>query len=171
MLKTTIITMHSFYGLFSWYQKGKTRLGLNEARDDVVVGCSGVSWTICKQSAPCCRQITTPTPHYSILQAACPSRRPTNSINALKTQSKPKTSRYSNGSDKTHRRRTTRSIVFASRHQRVFLPSNAWFYGHAQVFNKTASGSAQPFCRTRSYAQLPPNPARRSAFLGPDTLT
>jgi len=27
---------------------------------------SGISWTICKQSAPCCRLITTPTPHHSI---------------------------------------------------------------------------------------------------------
>ena len=27
---------------------------------------SGVSWTICKQSAPCFRQITTPAPHHSI---------------------------------------------------------------------------------------------------------
>ena len=27
---------------------------------------SGISWTICKQSAPCSRQITTPTPHHSI---------------------------------------------------------------------------------------------------------
>jgi len=29
-------------------------------------GCSGISWTICKQSAPRCRQITTLTPHQSI---------------------------------------------------------------------------------------------------------
>ena len=27
---------------------------------------SGVNWTICKQFAPCSRQITTPTPHHSI---------------------------------------------------------------------------------------------------------
>ena len=27
---------------------------------------SGISWTICKQSAPRSRQITTPTPHRSI---------------------------------------------------------------------------------------------------------
>jgi len=27
---------------------------------------SGISWTICKQSAPRSRQITTPTPHHSI---------------------------------------------------------------------------------------------------------
>jgi len=50
----------------SHYQKGKTSLDLNEARDDGVLGCSGISWTICKQSAPRFRQITTPTPHHSI---------------------------------------------------------------------------------------------------------
>ena len=27
---------------------------------------SGISWTICKQSAPHSRQISTPTPHHSI---------------------------------------------------------------------------------------------------------
>jgi len=31
-----------------------------------VLGCSGISWTICKQSAPHSRQTTTPTPHHSI---------------------------------------------------------------------------------------------------------
>jgi len=30
------------------YQKGKTSLDLNEARDDEVWGCSGIRWTICK---------------------------------------------------------------------------------------------------------------------------
>jgi len=50
-----------FNGLFSrttWvsrYQKGKASLDLNEARDDGALGCSGISWTICKQSAPRCR--------------------------------------------------------------------------------------------------------------------
>ena len=63
--------MHPFNGLFSrttWvsrYQKGKTSLDLDDARDDGVWGCSGISWTICKQSAPCSRWITTPTPHHS----------------------------------------------------------------------------------------------------------
>jgi len=47
---------------------------------------SGISWTICKQSTPCFRQITTPRPHYSVLQAGCSSSRPTNSIKALKAQ-------------------------------------------------------------------------------------
>ena len=44
-------------GLFSrttWlsrYPKGKASLDLNEAKDDGVSGCGGISWTICKQSA------------------------------------------------------------------------------------------------------------------------
>jgi len=48
------------------YQKGKTSLDLSETRHDGVWGCSGISWTICKQSAPHNRQITTLTPHRSI---------------------------------------------------------------------------------------------------------
>jgi len=52
--------------LASQYQKGKTSLDLNEATDDVVSVCSGISWTISKQSAPLSRQITMPTPHHSI---------------------------------------------------------------------------------------------------------
>jgi len=40
---------------------------------------SGISWTICKQSAPRCRQITTPTPHHSVFLRpdALPSAQPT----------------------------------------------------------------------------------------------
>jgi len=55
-------------GLFSmttWvsrYQKDKFSLNLNEERDGGVWGCSSISWTVCKQSAPRCKQITTPTP-------------------------------------------------------------------------------------------------------------
>ena len=66
------IPLHPFNGLFSRttlvsrYRKGKTSLDLNEARDGGVLACSGISWTICKQSAPCCRQITTSTPHHRI---------------------------------------------------------------------------------------------------------
>jgi len=45
---TTTTTLHPFNGLFSrttwvsWYQKGKTSLDLNDARDDGVLGCSGI---------------------------------------------------------------------------------------------------------------------------------
>ena len=81
---TTLLLLHPFNSLFpstttvSWYQTGKTSLDLNEARADEVWGCSDISWTICKQSAPRCRQITTSTPHHSVLQAGCSSRCPTN---------------------------------------------------------------------------------------------
>jgi len=67
-----LLLLHPFNGLFysttsiSRLQKGKTSLDLNEARSDGVLGCSGISWTICKQSAPLSRQITTPTSHRSI---------------------------------------------------------------------------------------------------------
>ena len=67
-----LLLLHPFDGIFSRttgvsrYQKGKTSLDINEARDDGVLGCGGISWTICKQSAPRSRQIITPTPHHSI---------------------------------------------------------------------------------------------------------
>ena len=51
----------------SRYQRGRTSLDLNEARDDGVLGCSDISWSICAQSAPHSRQTTTPTPHHSII--------------------------------------------------------------------------------------------------------
>jgi len=46
---------------------------------------SGISWAICK-SAPRSRQIATPAPHHSFLQAGCPSCHPTNSVKALKAR-------------------------------------------------------------------------------------
>ena len=69
---THTLGCHPFNGFFSrttWvsrYQKGKTSLDLNEARDYRVWDGSGISWTICKQPAPRFRQITTPTPHHSM---------------------------------------------------------------------------------------------------------
>ena len=48
----------------SLYQKGKTSLDLNEARDDGVWDGSGISWTICKQSAPRSTQITSSLNFY-----------------------------------------------------------------------------------------------------------
>ena len=71
MLLLLLLLLYSFNGLYSrttWasrYQKDKTSLDLNEAKDDEVLGCSGISWTICKQSAPRSRQITTSTSHHS----------------------------------------------------------------------------------------------------------
>jgi len=67
-----LLILHPFNGLFStttWvgqYQKGKTSLDLNEARDDGVWGCSDISWTTRKQSAPRSSQITTPTTRHRI---------------------------------------------------------------------------------------------------------
>ena len=56
-----LLLLHPFNGLFcrtTWesrYQKGQTNLDLS----DGVLGCSGISWTICKQSAPRCRHTNT----------------------------------------------------------------------------------------------------------------
>jgi len=47
------------------FQIKYTEAILSQARDDGVLGCSGISWTICKKSAPRSRQITTPTRHHS----------------------------------------------------------------------------------------------------------
>jgi len=77
--------LHPFNGLFfrtTWvsrHQKGKTSLDLNEARDDGVWDGSDISWTICKQPAPRCRQIATPTSHHSIIYMpdALPDAQPT----------------------------------------------------------------------------------------------
>ena len=88
------LLLHPFSCLFSrttWvrqYQKGKTSLDLNEARDLGFGDGTGISCTIRKQSAPLSRQITTPTPHHLILQAACSSWCLTNSVKALKENSR-----------------------------------------------------------------------------------
>jgi len=66
----------------SRYQKGKTNLDFTEARD------SEWQWhqlAVCK-SALSSRQITMPAPHYSFLQAGCPSCHPTNIVKALKAK-------------------------------------------------------------------------------------
>jgi len=61
------------------YQKGKTSLDLDGARAYGVLGCSGISSTICKQSAPRSRQITTPASHHSNFTGldALPDTKPT----------------------------------------------------------------------------------------------
>ena len=84
------LLLHPFCSLFSrttcvsWYHKGKTSLDLKEARDDGFWDGSGISWTICKQSAPYCRQTTTPAPHHSIFTGRMLFWRPANSVNVLK---------------------------------------------------------------------------------------
>ena len=75
-LRDVLLLLHPFNSLFfrtvwvSWYQIGKTSLDLNEARDDGFLGCTGISWTICKQSAPHSRQITSSAPHHR--ETYCP---------------------------------------------------------------------------------------------------
>jgi len=62
ILLPLLLQFKGFLSSTSWvsrYQTGKTSEVLNEAREDGVLGSSGISWTICKQSAPCCRQTTT----------------------------------------------------------------------------------------------------------------
>ena len=72
-----------FPGLPGWASTRKVKPIWISLKQEAVSG-SGISWTICK-SAPRSRQITMPVPHHSvILQAGCPSCRPTNSIKALK---------------------------------------------------------------------------------------
>jgi len=85
LLLLLLLVVHPFNSLcsrttrVSWYPRGKTSLDLNETRDDGVLGCSRISWAICKQSAPRSRQITTPTPHHSIFYRpdALPDAKPT----------------------------------------------------------------------------------------------
>ena len=63
---------------------GKPRWSAMNWPEIVTVSGSGISGAICK-SASRSRQITTPALHHSvILQAGCPSCRPTNSVKALK---------------------------------------------------------------------------------------
>jgi len=81
----TLLLLRPFNGLVSrttWvsrYQKGNISLDLNDAKDGRVMGCSGISWTICKNYAPHSRQITTPTPHHSTFYRpdALPDAQPT----------------------------------------------------------------------------------------------
>jgi len=63
-------------GLPGW---AGTRTNVDLLEQEIVSG-SGISWAICK-SAPSPREITTP-----LLQAGCPSCRPTNSVKALKAK-------------------------------------------------------------------------------------
>ena len=80
-LGTTTSTLHLFNGLLSRttevsrYQKGKPIWIL--LKQETVSG-SGISWAVCK-SAPCSRQITTPTPHHSVFYRpdALPATKPT----------------------------------------------------------------------------------------------
>jgi len=65
---TTTTPINGLFSRTTWvsrYQKGKTNLDLNEPRDDEVLGCSGISWTM----QTICTSVHTdnpPTPHHSI---------------------------------------------------------------------------------------------------------
>jgi len=51
------------------HQRGKPFSILLEQE---MMGGNGVSWTICKSFAPCCRQITTKVPHHSVFTGQMP---------------------------------------------------------------------------------------------------
>ena len=55
-LSTTLLHHYTRLSWVSRYQKGKTSLDFSKARDYRVLGFSGISWAICKQSAPRSRQ-------------------------------------------------------------------------------------------------------------------
>jgi len=102
-----LLQLYPFNSRTMWvsrYQKGITSLDFSEARDYVVLVCSGISWTICKQSAPRSRQITTPTLNF--LQAGCSSWHPTNSVKSTEGSNKQQVS-------------TRAHIISRSYHQRV----------------------------------------------------
>ena len=90
-LTTHTVTTHThtrlmalFPGLPRWASTRKEKPILILPKQETLSG-SGISWAVCK-SAPRSRQITMPAPHYSFLQAGCPSCRPTNSVKALKAK-------------------------------------------------------------------------------------
>ena len=73
------------------YQKGKTNLDLNEARD------SESQWNLLDHMQVCTSLQTdnhASTPPLSFLQAGCPSCRPTNSVKALKAKGPRKEKNY-----------------------------------------------------------------------------
>ena len=86
----TTTTLQPFNALFSrttrvsWYQKGKTNLDFTGARD------SEWQWHQLGYMQVCTSLQTdnhASTPPICLLQAGCPSCRPTNSVKALKAQS------------------------------------------------------------------------------------
>ena len=91
----------SFPGLPGWAGTRKVKPIWILLKQETVSG-SGISWATCK-SAPRSRQITMPAPHHSVfLQAGCPSCHPTNSVNAMKAQSKDKYHRQTQVEEQMH---------------------------------------------------------------------
>ena len=83
LLLLVLLLLHPLNGLFSRttsvsrYQKGKN--SLDKRWWGFGMQWHHISWTICKQSAPRSRQITTPTPHHSVFYRpdALPDAQPT----------------------------------------------------------------------------------------------
>ena len=128
-----ILLRHPFNGLFSRttsvsrYQKDKTSLNLNEARDNGFSVCSGISWTICKQCAPRFRQITTPLPPHikqneTVVVVYCIQRY----YNVI-------ISSYSNDSDRPHICRCADQPSCICQLTPLCTPSSTWF----RVFGPT----------------------------------
>jgi len=69
-------------GLPGWAGTRKVNPIWNLLKQETVSG-SGISWAVCK-SAPRSKQLTTPAPHHSVLQAGCTFCCPTDSVKALK---------------------------------------------------------------------------------------
>jgi len=66
-LKKNKCPFNSFFSRRIWVRHlCKNVLNWNEARNDGVLDWHWLSRDICKQSAPCSREITMPTPHHSI---------------------------------------------------------------------------------------------------------
>jgi len=66
---TTTTTLHPFNGLFSrttWVSRHQKGNHSGFYWSERWWGGSGISWTICKSSAPCSKQITTPVSRHSV---------------------------------------------------------------------------------------------------------
>jgi len=84
------------------------------------LGCSGISWTICKQSAARFRQITAPTPHHSIFY------RPDALLNAQPTVSKHITQQL-NRESRTHVSKSASLLSTIINEQYHFMSSSDRF--------------------------------------------
>jgi len=132
-----LLLLHLFNGYCSrttWvscYQKGKTSLDLNEERHDGVLGCSGISWTIRKQSAPRFRRITTPTTHHSIFTGQMLFLMPNQQCQSTDGQKSPITSEGINRNVNE-----SQPIVYLKLDSETDSQTSSWmwpFYGLKQV--------------------------------------
>ena len=106
---------------------------------------SGVIWAICK-SALRSRQITTPAPHHSFLQAGSPSCRPTNSVKALKAVTYGIKLKISTASSLSMSKYSRPKMPLTN--GRSWLPRNTWFIGpqpnrHLNRFSRFCTAHGQ----------------------------